>query len=195
MDIQKECVTCHEEKVASPNSKISDFYKTKTGYRGSCKVCYREKQKQRDDKIAFAKKANSHISCPSIDGMFSSIIGRLDQGGITMEDEEMDQCFTILRELKNQKKVEEKTTHDQSMHFSKKELGYKLNDIHNYYIRNAVKHNIPGDIGIINDDDLYIFDRLDVIKIILDKEGVVFTDNERLSIKTMIIEQISNINE
>lgn len=44
MNVTKECIHCHE------NKSVNEFYKTKSGYRGKCKICYRLEQRVRENR-------------------------------------------------------------------------------------------------------------------------------------------------
>lgn len=189
MNLEKKCKTCGETKKCVHESDESEFYqigKTKN-FRGVCKVCYRKGQNIRDKANVEHQKANSSTGCPSAESLILRNIKWLEDNIGAPEDEYKKRIDNLVQ-LNSQIIIEKKISTDQYMYFSKQDINYNAKDpiTRENSIIFAVCVTVSEKLSIgVDTKDVYIFDRLDKIKIVIDKD-IAITNELRMEIKTKL---------
>ena len=191
MNLEKNCKTCGETKKCVYDSTESGFYQIgkSKNFRNVCKVCYRKGQNVRDKNNEETKKANADTGCPSAESLILRTIKWIEEN-IGANNDEYKKRLDTLAELNSQINIEKKINTDQYMYFSKQDINYNTKDpiTRENGIVFAVCVTISSKLSSsIDTKDVYIFDRLDKIKIVIDKD-INITNEIRAEIKTKLAE-------
>jgi hypothetical protein len=197
MEFTKTCDVCSKTKKCVLNNKESEFHQlTKGGsFRNVCKVCYNANQNENNRKKREIRLATAKTGCPTADTIVLQLIKKLEDN-IGMESAEYKKIMDEILEYNEQIIEENKLTGGQSMHFSKQDVGFttrpKGDVIYHSELRNMVALTYSGirkcNDGIININSsmIHVFDRMDMIKIIISNNDFELTNEMRLSIKNTI---------
>jgi hypothetical protein len=188
MDFTKICRLCSIEKVCSLDKSKSEFHQIpkSNNYRNICKICRNLDQKTRDRNRSKISKITGGSVCISLDSMIDDLTRNIHKNHQNMNVETIRNYTNQLLELANQREIESRVSSDHTLLFSKKDLGLNFeNPTHISKIKEALAQEY-SDIDIINPTDVYVFDRQDHIKILVDG-GCSFDIDQQLYAKNLII--------
>lgn len=194
MNTAKKCRSCGVEKTCHSDNDKSDFYGRSKGINSSekrfspdCKICQKQKQNESNKKTREHQKANSDTGCPSAESLILRTIKWLEDNIGAPEDEYKKRTDNLVQ-LNSQINIEKKISTDQYMYFSKQDINYNAKDpiTRENSIIFAVCVTVSEKmLTSIDTKDVYIFDRLDKIKIVIDKD-IAITNELRMEIKTKL---------
>lgn len=194
MNTTKKCRSCGVEKKCHNDNDKSDFYgRSKDGsssekrFSPDCKICQKQKQNESNKKTREYQKANSDTGCPTAESLMLRNIKWLEDNIGAPVDEYKKHMDTIAQ-LNSQVNIEKTIKTDQYMHFSKQDINYNAKDpvTRENAVIFVVCVTISNRLSIsIDTKDVYIFDRLDKIKIVVDKD-ITITNELRTEIKAKL---------
>jgi len=196
MNITKKCRICELEKICSIDNSVSEFYgrlksnnSSEKRYSPDCKTCQKEKQNKTNKKNRVIQKANTDIGCPTAETLILQTLKKMENYIDTGESECKQYADTYVQLIK-QVNIEKKINTDQFMYFSKQDINYDKNKSNTAMregnIRSVVSSYIMNTLQkVVNTDNIYVFDRLDTVKIVVD-EDIVLSNDLCSAIKTQL---------
>jgi hypothetical protein len=189
MNFIRVCRICDKSGVCSSVLSETQFYlrnKEKGVFYTHCKECQKTSSKTRSSNIKKLQDISGTLTHISTDTLIDRIKQKILNEAKFVNVNRMRILLDDLEILEHERDIESKISDSQSMHFLKKDLGLNFeNPTHISKIKEALSQEY-SDIDIINPADVYVFDRQDHIKILVDG-GCSFDIDQQLHAKNLII--------